>query len=88
VKSSCLGAGGGGFDVEDLDGVLVVGENLHFLMVMVCRVGLVVNLLIVVWLLVVLLGVIGVRDDSVFGWLGSDHSVLGGLGLRAVLGGV
>jgi hypothetical protein len=50
-----LGAGGGGFDLEDLDGV-VVGENLHILMVMVCVVGLVVDLLVVVWLLVVLLG--------------------------------
>jgi hypothetical protein len=33
--------------------------------------------------------VVGVRDDSlVVGWLGSSHSVLGGLGLRAVPGGV
>ena len=32
------------------------GENLHILMVMVCVVGLVVDLLVVVWLLVVLLG--------------------------------
>jgi hypothetical protein len=63
------------------------GENLHLLMVMVCVVGLVVDLLVVVWLLVVLLGVIGVRDDSlVVGWLGSGHSVLGGLGLWAVPG--
>jgi hypothetical protein len=36
----------------------------------------------VAWLLVVLLGMIGVRDDSLaVGWLGSSHSVLGGLGL-------
>jgi hypothetical protein len=56
-------------------------------MVMVCVIGLVVDLLVVVWLLVVLLGVIGVHDDSlVIGWLGSSHSVLGGLGLRAVPG--
>jgi hypothetical protein len=56
---------------------------------MVYVVGLVVDLLVVVWLLVVLLGVIGVHDDSVvIGWQGSSHSVLGGLGLRAVPGGV
>jgi hypothetical protein len=34
----------------------------------------------VVWLLVVFLGVVGVCDDSlVVDWLGSGHSVLGGL---------
>ena len=72
----------GGFDVEDLDGVVVVGENLHFLVVIVYVIGLVVDLLVVAWLLVVLLGMIGVRDDSLaVGWLGSSHSVLGGLGL-------
>ena len=54
-------------------------------MVMVYVIGLVVDLLVVVWLLVVLLGVVGVRDDSlVVGWLGSSHSVLGGLGLRTI----
>ena len=58
-------------------------------MVTVNVVRLVVDLLVVVWLLVVLLGVIGVCDDSlVVGWLGSSHSVLGGLGLRAVPGGL
>jgi hypothetical protein len=65
------------------------GEDLDFLMMMVHVVGLVMDLLIVVWLLVVLLGVIGVRDDSlVVSWLGSGHSILGGLGLRAVPSGV
>jgi hypothetical protein len=84
-----LGAGGGGFDVEDLNGVVVVGENLHLLMAMVYVVGFVVDLLVVVSLLVVLLGVIGGRDDSlVVGWLGAGHSVLGGLGIWAVPGGV
>jgi hypothetical protein len=64
-------------------------EDLHLLMVMVYMIGLVVDLLVVVWLLVVLLGVVGVYDDSlVVGWLFSGHSVLGGLGLRAVPGGV
>jgi hypothetical protein len=65
------------------------GEDLDLLMMMVRVVGLVMDSHVVVWLLVVLLGVIGVRDDSlVVGWLGSGHSVLGGLGLRAVPGGV
>jgi hypothetical protein len=36
----------GGFDVEDLDGVVVVGENLHFLVVIVYVIGLVVDLLV------------------------------------------
>jgi hypothetical protein len=89
MKSSYLGAGGGGCDVEDLDGVVGVGENLHLLMVMVYMIGLMLNLFVVVWLLVVLLGMEGVRDDPlVVGWLGSGHSVLGGLGLWAVPGGV
>jgi hypothetical protein len=38
-----------------------------------------------VGLLVGLLGVVSVRDDPlVVGWLGSGHSVLGGLSLRTV----
>jgi hypothetical protein len=58
-------------------------------MMMVRVFGLVMDLLIVVWLLVVLLGLVGVRDGSlVVSWLGSSHSILGGLGLRAVPGGV
>jgi hypothetical protein len=65
------------------------GEDLYLLMVMVHVVGLVMDLPGVVWLLVLLLGVIGVRDDSlVVIWLGSSHSVLGGIGLRTVPGGV
>ena len=63
MKSSCLGVGGGGY-VDDLDGVEVVGENLHLLMVMVCTIGLMLDLLVMVRLLVVLLGVVGVHDDS------------------------
>jgi hypothetical protein len=50
--------------VDDLDGVEVVGENLHLLMVMVCTIGLMLDLLVMVRLLVVLLGVVGVHDDS------------------------
>jgi hypothetical protein len=61
------------------------GENLHLLMVMVYMIGLVLDLLVVVRLLVVLLGMIGVRDDSlVVRWLGSSHSVLSGLGLWTI----
>jgi hypothetical protein len=78
-----------GFDVEDLDDVVVVGEDLDLLMMMIRVVGLVMDLLVVVWLLVVLLVVIGVCDDSlVVSWLGSGHSILGGLGLQVVPGGV
>jgi hypothetical protein len=58
-------------------------------MMMVQVVGLVMDLLVVVWLLVVLLRVISMCDNLlVVGWLISGHSVLGGLGFRAVLGGV
>jgi hypothetical protein len=43
----------------------------------------------VVGLVVVLLRVISMCDNSlVVGWLISSHSVLGGLGFQAVLGGV
>ena len=43
--------------------------------------GLVLDLLVMVGLLVV----VSVSDDPlVVGWLGSDHSVLGGLSLRTV----
>jgi hypothetical protein len=38
-----------------------------------------------VGLLVVLLGVVGVCDDPlVVSWLGSSHSILGGLNLRTI----
>ena len=50
-------------------------------MVLVSVIGLVLDLLIIVGLLVV----VSVRDDPlVVGWLGSGHSVLGGLSLRTV----
>jgi hypothetical protein len=53
---------------------------MHLFMVMVCTIGLMLDLLVMVRLLVVLLGVVGVRDDSlVVSWLGSGHFVLGGL---------
>ena len=54
-------------------------------MVLVSMIGLVLDLLVMVGLLVVLLGVVSVRDDPlVVGWLCSGHSVLGGLSLRTV----
>jgi hypothetical protein len=54
-------------------------------MVMVRMIGLVLDLLIMVGLLVVLLGVVSVRDDPlVVNWLSSGHSVLGGLSLRTI----
>jgi hypothetical protein len=37
---------------------------MHLFMVMVCTIGLMLDLLVMVRLLVVLLGVVGVRDDS------------------------
>jgi hypothetical protein len=53
-------------------------------MVMVIMIGLMLDLLVMVGLLV-LLGVVSVRDDPlVVGWLGSGHSVLGGLSLRTI----
>jgi hypothetical protein len=54
-------------------------------MVMVCMIGLMLDLLVMVGFLVVLLGVVSVRDDPlVVGWLGFGHSVLCGLGLRTI----
>jgi hypothetical protein len=54
-------------------------------MVLVSMIGLVLDLLVMVGLLVVLLGVVSVHDDPlVVSWLGSGHSVLGGLSLRTV----
>jgi hypothetical protein len=54
-------------------------------MVMVCTIGLMLDLLVMVGLLVVLLGVVSVRNDPlVVGWLDSGHSVLGGLGIRTI----
>jgi hypothetical protein len=57
------------------------GEDLDLLMMTVQVVGLVMDLLVVVWLLVVLLGVISMCDNSlVVGWLSSGHYVFGGFG--------
>jgi hypothetical protein len=56
-----------------------------FLSLGVRMIGLVLDLLIMVGLLVVLLGVVSVRDDPlVVNWLSSGHSVLGGLSLRTI----
>jgi hypothetical protein len=64
-------------------------EDLDLLMMMVQVVGLVRDLLIVVWLLVVMLGVISMCDNSlVVSWLIYGHPVFGGLGFRAIPGGV
>jgi hypothetical protein len=58
-------------------------EDLDLLMMMVQVVGLVRDLLIVVWLLVVMLGVISMCDNSlVVSWLIYGHPVFGGLGNR------
>jgi hypothetical protein len=59
------------------------GNNLHFLMMLVCVVGWMLDVLVVVWLL--LLVVVCVRDDSlVVGWLCSRHPVPSGLRFRAI----
>jgi hypothetical protein len=64
-------------------------EDLELLMMMVQVVGLVWDLLIVVWLLVVLLGVLSMCDNSlVVGWLIPGHSVFGGFGFRSIPSGV
>jgi hypothetical protein len=64
-------------------------EDLDLLTMMVLVVGLVRDLLIVVWLPVVLLGVISMCDNLlVVGWLIPGHSVFGGFGFRAIPGGV
>jgi hypothetical protein len=52
---------------------------------MVSMIGLMLDLLVMVGFLVVLLGVVSVRDDPlVISWLGSGHSVLGGLSIRTI----
>jgi hypothetical protein len=64
-------------------------EDLVLLMIMVQVIRLVKDLFVVVWLQVVLLGVISMCDNSlVVSWLISGHSIFGGLGLRAIPGGV
>jgi hypothetical protein len=64
-------------------------EDLDLLMMMVQVIGLVRGLLVVVWLLVVVLGLINICDNSlVVSWLISGHPIYGGLGFRAIPGGV
>jgi hypothetical protein len=64
-------------------------EDLDLLTMMVQVVGLVPDLLIVVWLPVVLLGVISMCDNSlVVGWLIPGHSIFGGFDFRAIPSGV
>jgi hypothetical protein len=75
-------------EVEDFGNVVVKGLDLLVLLVhMVLLVG--VEWFIVELSLVVLLGVVGVCNNSlVVDWLISGHPVFGGLGFRAVPGGV
>jgi hypothetical protein len=64
-------------------------EDLDLLMMMVQVIRLVKDLFVVVWLLVVLLGVISMCDNSlVVSWLISGHPIFGGLGFRAIPSGV
>ena len=58
-------------------------KNLHFLTVLVCVVGWMLDVLVVVRLLLVV--VVCVRDDSlVVGWLCSGHPVPGGLRFQTI----
>jgi hypothetical protein len=64
-------------------------EDLDLLMMMVQVMGLVRDLFVVVWVLVVVLGVISMCDNSlVVSWLISGHPVFGGLGFWAIPSGV
>ena len=56
-------------------------KDLYFLVMLICVVGWVLDMDIVVWLM----GVIGVRDNSlIVGWLRLRHPVPGGLCFRAI----
>jgi hypothetical protein len=75
----------GGFDVEDLGGVEAVVVEAAPLDGDGKQDWVGVGFARYVGLLVVLLGVVSVRDDPlVVGWLGSGHSILGGLSLRTI----
>jgi hypothetical protein len=64
-------------------------DDLDLLMMMVEVIRLVKDLFVVVWLQVVLLGVISMCNNSlVVSWLISGHPVFGGLGFKAIPGGV
>jgi hypothetical protein len=64
-------------------------EDLDLLMMMVQVIGLVRDLFVVVWLLVVALGVISMCDNLLLvSWLSSSHPVFGVLGFQAIPGGV
>jgi hypothetical protein len=64
-------------------------EDLDLLVLMVHMIGLVMDWIVVELLLVVLLGMVGMRNNSlVTGWLISGHSIFGGLGFGAIPGGV
>jgi hypothetical protein len=71
---------------EDFDLLMLV---VHVIRLVVHVIRLVKDRFIVVWLLVVLLGVISMCDDSlVVSWLISGHLVFGDLGFRAIPSGV
>jgi hypothetical protein len=64
-------------------------EDLDLLVLMVHMIGLVMDWIVVELLLVVLLGMVGMLNNSlVTSWLISGHSIFGGLGFGAIPGGV
>jgi hypothetical protein len=64
-------------------------EDLDLLVLVVHMIGLVMDWFVVELILVVLLGMVSMRDNSlVVGWLISGHFVFGGLGFEAIPGGV
>jgi hypothetical protein len=64
-------------------------EDLDLLVLVVHMIRLVKDWFVVELLLVVLLGMVNMRDNSlVVGWLISGHPIFGGLGFRVTPGGV
>ena len=64
-------------------------EDLDLLVFVVHMIRLVKDWFVVELLLVVQLGMVSMRDNSlVVGWLISGHSIFGGLGFRAIPGGM
>jgi hypothetical protein len=64
-------------------------EDLDLLVLVVHMIRLVKDWFVVELLVVVLLGMVGMRANSlVVGWLIFDHPIFGGLGFKAIPGGV
>jgi hypothetical protein len=64
-------------------------EDLDLLVLLVHMIGMVMDWFVVVLLVVVLLGMVGMRNNSlVVGWLISSHFVFGGLSFGAIPGGM